>query len=138
MHNSCVCVCECVCARARVWPGVRLFGELTGEPRPSRGRADSAGCRGQPVLQPRPLNQPAPPDLGCPASAGRRPSRRGRACPGRQGARERPRAGGWAGRGRPAPGKGKKDARGDAQVSRYAPHPPGKGSLPASLKIFFP
>nr|KAF6500748.1 hypothetical protein HJG59_007804 [Molossus molossus] len=56
-----VCVCECVCARA--WLGVRLFGELTGEPGPSRGRADSAGCRGQPVLQPRPLNQPAPPDL---------------------------------------------------------------------------
>lgn len=62
------CVCECVCARLRVRArlGVRLFGELTGEPGPSRGLPDSAGCRGQPVLQPRPLNQPAPPDLCSP------------------------------------------------------------------------
>ena len=83
----CMCVCVCVCARARarVWLGVRLFGELTGEPGPSRGRADSAGCRGQPVLQPRPLNQPAPPDLCSPTTASGQPFPLGRAGPGTAG-----------------------------------------------------
>lgn len=66
-EGGCVRVCvKCVCARAREWLGVRLFGELTGEPGPSRGLPDSAGCRGQPVLQPRPLNQPESPDLRSP------------------------------------------------------------------------
>ena len=82
--GACVCVCVYVCVRARVWLGVRRFGELTGEPGPSRGRADSAGCRGQPVLQPRPLNQPAPPDL-CSAPGRRQPFPLGRARPGTAG-----------------------------------------------------
>lgn len=73
----------CVCAR--VWLGVRLFGELTGEPGPSRGCADSAGCRGQPVLQPRPLNKPSPPDLCSPPQAGGQPSPRVCAGPGTAG-----------------------------------------------------
>lgn len=62
--RACVCECMSVCVsarpRVRARLGVRLFGELTGEPGPSRGLPDSAGCRGQPVLQPWPLNQPAP------------------------------------------------------------------------------
>ena len=113
-----VCVCMCVCARARVWLGVRLFGELTGEPGPSRGRADSAGCRGQPVLQPRPLNQPAPPDL-CSAPGRRQPFPLGRARPGQVGE--------W-GVGRRKLGQRGKAAGGDVQVPRYAPRPRGKPS----------
>lgn len=98
------CVCECVsvlCTRLRVRArlGVRLFGELTGEPGPSRGLPDSAGCRGQPVLQPRPLNQPAPPDLCSPCYRTSRSSPPGVPVP--QGAQVLPRAGGWMRRGPP-------------------------------------
>ena len=107
----CVCVCVGVCARARarVWLGVRLFGELTGEPGPSRGRADSAGCRGQPVLQPRPLNQPAPPDLCSPPRPAASHPRGAARAPGQQGATDR-----WAVKEGVAPSlhrKGKMPAR---------------------------